>query len=183
MIMRRDRRSQPRNQERSEFDRKLLDVRRVARVVAGGRRFSFRATVVIGNRRGKVGVGVAKGQDVSIAQEKAVARARKQMIIVPITKDGSIAHEVHAKYAAARVILRPRPAGSGIIAGGSVRAVAELAGITNLSAKIVSRTPNKLTNAMATLEALTELTRTRSLRPVAPAKPADVAAPAPEQAS
>src|SRR3989338_2958333 len=171
MAMRRDRRSQPRHQERSEFDRKLLDVRRVARVVAGGRRFSFRATVVIGNRRGKVGVGVAKGQDVSIAQEKAVARARKGIILVPITKDGSIAHEVRAKYAAAGVILRPRPVGSGIIAGGAVRAVVELAGITNCSGKIVSRTPNKLTNAMATLEALAELTKGRAVRSPAAARP------------
>lgn len=173
MAMRRDRRSQPRHQERSEFDRKLLDVRRVARVVAGGRRFSFRATVVIGNRRGKVGVGVAKGPDVSIAQEKAVARARKGIILVPITKDGSIAHEVRAKYAAARVILRPRPVGSGIIAGGSVRAVVELAGITNLSGKIVSRTPNKLTNAMATLEALAELTKGGVVRPPQAARPVE----------
>ena len=177
MAMRRDRRSQPRREERSEFDRKLLDVRRVARVVAGGRRFSFRATVVIGNRRGKVGVGVAKGQDVSIAQEKAVARAKKHILVVPITKEGSIAHEVRAKYAAARVILRPRPAGSGIIAGGSVRAVVELAGITNLSGKIVSRTPNKLTNAMATLAALTELARSKTIRAPAPDRTVEVAAP------
>ena len=143
--------------ERSEYDRKLLDVRRVARVVAGGRRFSFRTTVVIGNRKGKVGVGVAKGPDVTVATEKAVNRAKKTLIVVPITPSGSIAHEVRAKFSAAQVLLRPRPAGSGIVAGGSVRAVVELAGITNISSKILSRTPNKLTNAMATLEALKEL--------------------------
>jgi len=143
--------------ERSEFDRKLLDVRRVARVVAGGRRFSFRATVVIGNRKGKVGIGVAKGPDVTQAAEKAATRAKRSLFSVPITAGGSIAHEVRAKFSAAVVLLRPRPAGSGIVAGGAVRAVVELAGIANISSKILSRTPNKLTNAMATLEALKQL--------------------------
>lgn len=143
--------------ERSEFDQKLLDVRRVARVMAGGRRFSFRVTVVIGNRKGKVAVAVAKGPDVSVATEKAVARARKHIVIVPMTPSGSIAHEVRAKFSAARILLRPRRRGAGIVAGGAVRAVVELAGIANISSKILSRTPNKLTNAMATLEALKQL--------------------------
>lgn len=189
MPRRDQRRSGGRERERSEYDRKLLDVRRVARVVQGGRRFSFRATVVIGNRRGKVGVGVAKGPDVSIAQEKAVARAKKAIVLVPITKDGSIAHEVRAKYAAARIILRPRPVGSGIMAGGSVRAVVELAGITNLSGKIVSRTPNKLTNAMATLQALAGLAEEHAAHAPAAARPAETppvattAEPATEPAS
>lgn len=158
----------------SEFDRKLLDVRRVARVVAGGRRFSFRTTVVIGNRKGKVGVGVAKGPDVTIATEKAAYRAKKSLVSVPVTPDGSIAHEVRAKFSAARVLLRPRPAGSGIVAGGAVRAVVELAGITNISSKILSRTPNKLTNAMATLEALKQL---RSRKPETGSKDQVVATP------
>ena len=143
--------------ERSEFDQKVLDVRRVARVVAGGRRFSFRVTVVIGNRKGKVAVAVAKGADVTAAVEKAVARAKKRLLVVSITPAGSIAHEVRAKFSAASVLLRPRPAGSGIVAGGAVRAVVELAGITSISSKILSRTPNKLTNAMAALEALKQL--------------------------
>ena len=158
----------------SEFDRKLLDVRRVARVVAGGRRFSFRTTVVIGNRKGKVGVGVAKGPDVTIATEKAAYQAKKGLVNVPVTPDGSIAHEVRAKFSAARVLLRPRPAGSGIVAGGAVRAVVELAGITNISSKILSRTPNKLTNAMATLEALKKL---RRMRQEVRSKDQDVATP------
>lgn len=134
-----------------------MDVRRVARVMAGGRRFSFRVTVVIGNRRGKVGVGVAKGPDVTVATDKAVAQARRRLLAVAVTSGGSIAHEVRAKYAAARVLLRPRPAGAGLRAGGAARAVLELAGVTNATAKILSRTPNKLTNAMATLEALKQL--------------------------
>ena len=143
--------------ERSEYDQKLLDVRRVARVMAGGRRFSFRVTIVIGNRKGRVAVAVAKGTDVAGAIEKATSRAKKHLITVPVTAAGSIGHAVRAKYGAARVILWPRPAGSGIVAGGAVRAVVELAGIGNISSKILSRTPNKLTNAMATLEALKQL--------------------------
>lgn len=158
MAQRSRRVSQPRGRERSEYDQKLLDVRRVARVVAGGRRFSFRVTVVIGNRNGKVGVGVAKGPDVAVATEKAVVRAKKRLITVPVMPSRSIAHEVRAKFAAARVLLWPRPAGSGIVAGGAVRAVVELAGIANISSKILSRTSNKLTNAMAALEALKQLT-------------------------
>ena len=125
--------------------------------MAGGRRFSFRVTVVVGNRKGRVAVAVAKGPDVTSAIEKGVARAKKHLFSVSITPSGSIAHEVRAKFSAAEVMLRPRPVGSGIVAGGAVRAVVELAGISNISSKILSRTPNKLTNAMATLEALKQL--------------------------
>lgn len=157
MPRRSSRRSGGGERVRSEFEHRLLDVRRVARVVAGGRRFSFRATVVVGNRKGRVAVSSAKGVDVSTAVDKAVARARKHLVTIPVTTDGSIAHEVRAKYGAARVLLRPRPTGSGIVAGGAVRAVVELAGIANISTKILSRTPNKLTNAMAALAALSDL--------------------------
>lgn len=155
--MRRDRKTQTLARPKSEFDQKVLDIRRVARVVAGGRRFSFRVTLVLGNRKGKVGVGVAKGPDVTRAVEHAAYQAGKHLVNVPITSTGSIAHEVGSKFSAARVILKPRPPGSGIVAGGAVRAVVELAGIKNISSKILSRTPNKLTNAMATLEALKKL--------------------------
>lgn len=143
--------------EKSEYDNKVLDIRRVARVVAGGRRFSFRATVIIGNRKGKVGVGVAKGSDVAQAVDKATHQAKKHMVVVPLTQYGSIAHEVRAKFSSSRVLLKPAPEGSGIIAGGAVRAVAELAGIRNLSSKILSRSPNKLNNARAALAALAGL--------------------------
>ena len=115
--------------EKSEFEQKVLDIRRTARVVKGGRRFSFRATVVIGNQAGRVGIGVAKGPDVSQAVEKAVRKGRKFMIDVVVTKSGSIPFEVEAKYAASHVKLMPAPLGAGIIAGGSVRAVADMAGI------------------------------------------------------
>lgn len=138
------------------LDQKVLDIRRVARVVAGGKRFSFRATVVVGNHGGRVGVGVAKGKDVSQSIDKAVEAAKKQMIDVPIVH-GTIPHEVWAKHSSARVLLRPAKSGRGIIAGGSMRSVMSLAGIKDVSAKILGRTPNKLTNAMATIEALKKL--------------------------
>ena len=135
------------------FEEKLLDLRRVTRVVAGGKRFSFRATLVIGDRAGRVGVGVAKGRDVSEAIAKAKAKAKKRVIEVPVVND-TIPHEVRSKYCAAEVVLKPARRGHGIVAGGAVRTVCELAGIKDLSAKILSRTPNKLSNAMATLNAL-----------------------------
>ena len=143
--------------EKSEYDHKVLDIKRVARVMAGGRRFSFRVTVVIGNRRGKVGVGVAKGGDIAQAVEKATHKAKKSLVIVPLTKHGSIPHRVLAKFSSARVLIKPAPEGAGIIAGGAVRAVADLAGIRNLSSKILSRSPNKLNNARAALAALASL--------------------------
>lgn len=140
--------------ERSEYDQKTLDIRRVARVVKGGRRFSFRVTMVLGNRKGRVAVGVGKGSDVAGAIDKAVANAKKNLISVPITKAGSILHDVAAKYASAVVLLRPAAQGRGLVAGGPVRVVANLAGIHNLTGKILSRSTNKLNNARATIEAL-----------------------------
>lgn len=148
--------------ERSEFDDKLLDLRRVTRVTAGGKRFSFRATVVIGDRRGQVGVGVAKGKDVAQSIQKAKHLASKKLVKVFITEKGTIPHEVIAKYCAARVILKPVKEGHGLVAGGPVRIVCELAGIRNLSAKILGRTPNKLSNARATLEALKKIKAPKS---------------------
>lgn len=148
-------RTQTREQDR-EYDQRLIDVARVVRVMAGGRRFRFRVTVVIGNKKGKVGVGVAKGQDVSLAVEKAVADAKKNMIIVPILR-GTIAHEIQAKYSTALVLLKPGAAGRGIVAGGAVRVVCELAGIENVVGKIIGRTRNKLNNARATIKALQQL--------------------------
>ncbi|MCX8016028.1 MAG: 30S ribosomal protein S5 [Patescibacteria group bacterium] len=140
----------------NQYEEKLLDLRRVTRVVAGGKRFSFRATLVVGDRAGKVGIGIAKGKDVSEAIAKAKTQAIKKIIRVPIIND-TIPHEVKAKYCAAQVVLKPAQRGHGIVAGGAVRAVCELAGIKDLSAKILSRTPNKLSNAMATLAALKKI--------------------------
>jgi len=143
--------------EQPEYEQKLLDVRRTARMAAGGRRFSFRAVVVIGNKKGKVGVGIAKGSDVTMAVEKAVRQAKKKLVEVPITENGSIAFKVDAKYSAARVMLKPAAKGRGVIAGGTVRTICNLAGITNITAKILGKTNNKLNNARATLSALEKL--------------------------
>jgi small subunit ribosomal protein S5 len=142
--------------EKQEYDQKLLDVTRVTRVVAGGRRFRFRVVVVVGNRQGKVGLGVAKGQDVTLSVEKAAARARKRIMVVPI-KSATIPYEVEVKYGAVRLLLKPAPVGKGIVAGGAVRAICELAGISNISSKILSRSKNKLNIAKATLKALSSM--------------------------
>lgn len=151
-------RKEPAIREKPEFEQKLLDVRRTARMVAGGRRFSFRAVIIIGNKKSKVGVGVAKGTDVSMAVDKAVKQAKKYLIEVPITKDGSIPYRVEAKYSAARIMLKPAAKGRGLIAGGTVRAICNLAGIENITAKIIGSTSNKLNNARATIKALEKLT-------------------------
>lgn len=145
-----------REKEKSEFDQKVLDVARVTRVVAGGRRFRFRIVVAIGNRKGKVGIGIAKAQDVTTGVEKAVFDAKKNLIQVPI-KEGSIPHEVLVKFGAAKILLKPAKRGKGMVAGGVVRVICDLAGIENLSSKVVSRSTNKLNNALATIEALKRL--------------------------
>ena len=145
-----------REKEKSEYDQKVLDVARVTRVVAGGRRFRFRTVVIIGNRAGKVALGIAKAQDVTTAVEKAVTSAKKNLIIVPI-KEATIPHEVTAKFGASKVILKPAKKGRGLVAGGVVRVICDLVGIENISSKVVSRTTNKLNNARATLEALKKL--------------------------
>ncbi|MBI2021061.1 30S ribosomal protein S5 [Candidatus Giovannonibacteria bacterium] len=139
---------------KSEYEQKLIDLRRVARVVAGGRRFTFRAAIVLGNQKGEVGFGLGKAADTSHAIEKAVRMARKSLIRVPLTKEQSIPHEVYAKFGAAEIILKPAKTGKGLVAGGAARTVLALAGVKNASAKILSHTKNKLTNARATLDAL-----------------------------
>lgn len=143
--------------EQPEYEQKLLDVRRTARMAAGGRRFSFRAVVVIGNKKGKVGVGIAKGSDVTMAVDKAVRQAKKKLVVVPITENGSIVYKVFAKYSAARVMLKPALKGRGVIAGGTVRTICNLVGITNITAKVLGKTNNKLNNARATISALEKL--------------------------
>ncbi len=141
---------------KSEFDQRMINIRRVARVVAGGRRFSFSVAIIIGNKKGKVGVGLGKAGDTTLAIDKAVRDAKKNMITVSLTKDNSIAHEVSAKYNAARVTMMPAH-GRGLVAGSSVRPVLELAGVTNIVAKIHSGSKNGLNNARAAVEALKNL--------------------------
>ena len=139
--------------ERSEFEQATIEVRRVARVMAGGRRFSFSVTVVIGDKKGRVGVGIGKGADTALAIDKAVRDAKKHLITVARTSDNSIAHEVSIKNSSSTVTIIPSP-GRGIVAGSAMRTVLEHAGVTNVIAKILTRTKNKLTIARATVAAL-----------------------------
>lgn len=139
--------------KKDEFQEQTLDMRRVTRVMGGGKRFRFRATIVIGDLRGRVGVGMGKGVDVQQALGKAQRDARKHIITIPLVKR-SIPHEVEAKYSAAQIRLKPAQDGHGLVAGGAARAVLSLAGIKDITAKTLGRTPNQVTNALATYEAL-----------------------------
>lgn len=141
---------------RSEFDQKIISIRRVTRVMAGGRRFSFSVAMVIGNKKGKVGVGIGKASDTQLAIDKAMRSARKSLIEVPLNKDMHIPHDVSSKFASSQVMIMPAP-GRGLVAGSSVRTVLELAGVKDVTAKIFSRSKNKLNNARAAILALKEL--------------------------
>lgn len=142
--------------ERGEFDQVTIDARRVARVMAGGRRFNFSLVVVIGDKKGRVGVGLGKGADTALAIEKATRDARKHLITITRTSSGSIPHDVSAKYASSTVEIRPSE-GRGLVAGSAVRTVLDLGGVTDVVTKIHSRSKNKLTIARATVEALKRL--------------------------
>ena len=142
--------------EKSEFDSRVLDIARVTRVTRGGKRFSFRATVAIGDGKGRVGIGVAQGRDVAQSVQKSTNRARKNLVEVPIEKT-TIPHQVQFKYHSAVVMLKPMPPGSGVKAGGPVRVITQLAGIENITAKLIERTNNKINIARATIGALKSL--------------------------
>ena len=141
----------------SEFKERVIEVRRVTRVVAGGKRFSFRATVIVGDMKGRVGVGVAKGLDFSAAVQKAQRQAERDVIKVELKDGRTVPYELEAKFDAARVRIKPAKKGHGLIAGGSLRTVLELVGVKDVSAKILGRTKNKIANAYAGIEALREL--------------------------
>ena len=137
-----------------EFEQKTIDVRRVARVVAGGRRFNFRVAVVAGNKKGEVGVGMGKASDISSAVEKSFRNAKKNIVKLKLTKDFSIPYQVQTKYASAIVVLRPASKGKGLVAGSSIRTILDLGGVKNVTAKILSRSKNKLNIAKAAIKAL-----------------------------
>ncbi|PIR03567.1 MAG: 30S ribosomal protein S5 [Candidatus Magasanikbacteria bacterium CG11_big_fil_rev_8_21_14_0_20_39_34] len=139
--------------EKPEFDQIIVDLARVTRVTKGGKQLSFRACLIIGDRNGRVGFGVEKGKDVQIAVQKAFNQAKKNVILVPIVHH-TIPHSVEAKFKAGKVMLKPAPQGSGIIAGSVIRTVLEMAGVPNVSAKMLSKTNNKITNVKATFKAL-----------------------------
>ncbi|MBI4592484.1 30S ribosomal protein S5 [Candidatus Uhrbacteria bacterium] len=138
-----------------EFEQKILDLARVTRVTAGGKRMSFRCALVIGDKKGKVGMGIAKGGDVQIAIEKAYKQAKKHVLKVPLV-EGTIPHTVRLKFGSAIVLLKPAPKGTGLKAGGAVRMVLEFAGVPNAVSKILNSS-NKINIAKATLEALEQL--------------------------
>lgn len=135
-----------------EFEEKIVQVNRTSKKTQGGNQISFSVLVVVGDRKGRVGVGLGKAPDVASAVKKATAYAKRRLISVPITH-GTIPHEIYIKWGAARILLKPAPEGTGIIAGGAVRAVVETAGISNIVSKILG-TSNQATNVYATLEAL-----------------------------
>ena len=139
-----------------EFDQKIIDIRRTARVMSGGRRFSFGVALVIGDRKGSVGVGTGKAGDTSLAIDKAFRDARKNLVKLSLTKNFSVPHMVEAKYSSARVMLMPNRK-KGLVAGSAVRNVLELAGVRDTTAKVTSGSKNSLNMAQATLKAISRL--------------------------
>jgi len=153
-----------REREKPEFEQKAISIRRVTRVMAGGRRFSFSVAMIIGNKKGSIGVGLGKASDTALAMQKAFRDAKKNMITVPITKDGSIVHHVEAKFCSSRVALMPNY-GRGTVAGSSVRMLTEMAGLKDVTAKVFSGSKNMLNNAQATILALKKLPGSISVIP------------------
>ena len=158
-----DRNSNPRRggakrpeRQKSEFEHKIISIRRVTRVVSGGRRFSFSVGIVAGDKKGRVGVGMGKASDTALAIDKALRDAEKNMLKLKLTKTNSIPREVEAKFASSRVLIMPAPE-RGLIAGSSVRTVLELGGIKDVGAKIFSRSKNKINNARVAIAALSKL--------------------------
>ena len=139
-----------------EFDQKIIGIRRVVRVMGGGRRFSFSVAMILGDKKGRVGVGVGKAGDTALAIQKAVRSAKNNMFKVERTKESSIRHNVEAKYGASVVEIRPAK-GRGLVAGAAARTVLELAGVTDITAKILTRSKNKINIARATVLALKKL--------------------------
>jgi small subunit ribosomal protein S5 len=140
----------------SEWQERVVQIRRVTKVVKGGKKLSFRAILVIGNEKGQVGVGVGKASDVIGAVKKAVTDGKKNLVTIPMTKDNSIPHIITGRSGAAKVIMRPSAPGSGVIAGGAVRTMLELAGVKNILAKQLGSS-NPLNNARAAADAIANL--------------------------
>ena len=151
---------------KKEIESQVVEIKRVTRVVAGGKRMRFRALVVVGDRKGRVGIGVKKGVDVADALRKATAKARKNMIAVNIVSD-TIPHRVLQKYKSANVLLKPAKPGAGIKAGGPVRAVVALAGIKNITSKMLG-SANKISNVRAVYEALKKFKNQKTEKPKNP---------------
>lgn len=165
--------------EKKEFAEEVIQIDRVTRVVKGGRRLRFRATVVIGNRKGKVGIGIGKSNEVATAIQKAIQKAKTSLIVVPIFRD-TIPHDIKHKYKSSRIMMMPAGEGTGIIAGGAIRKVVELAGIRNILSKSFG-TNNKVSNTQCAYEAL-KLLRKRTERGASKASSKEVEAKAKPEA-
>lgn len=150
-----DRRGGRPEREPREFEQKILELARVTRVTKGGKRMRFRACLIIGDRRGRVGMGTAKGADVAMAVEKAFRKAKKALVTIPLQNE-TIPHVVDRKFAAARVLLKPAPQGTGLKCGGPVRVILELGGVPNAVSKVLG-SKNKINNAKAVMTALKAL--------------------------
>lgn len=146
--------------EKGEFDEKIINIRRVSRSFKGGRRMRLSVFIVIGDRKGRVGLGLGKGQDVRSAQQKAVNNAKKNLVAIQLNGN-TIPHQINFKLGASKVFLKPASPGTGIVAGSSVRLVAEVAGIKDILGKILGKSNNKINNAYAAVEALKSLRSTR----------------------
>ncbi|MCL5774616.1 MAG: 30S ribosomal protein S5 [Patescibacteria group bacterium] len=155
MEKRRRRNSDGGDRERSEFDQKVVEVKRVTRVVAGGKRMRFRALVVIGDHKGRVGLGLRKGSDVSESVNKAVNAAKKNLVTLPLVNE-TIPHEMKVKYKSSVLMLKPARPGTGVIAGGAVRSVMELAGVKNVVSKMLGSN-NKVNNIKAIFSAFKQM--------------------------
>lgn len=142
-------------QPEKEFAETVVQINRISKKTKGGNQMRFAALLVVGDRKGRVGVGIAKAKDVRGAIQKAVSQAKRSLIEVPL-RGSTLSYEVNQKYGAAKIVLKPAPEGSGIIAGGAIRVVLEAAGVRNASGKIMG-TKNKITNVYATLEALKKM--------------------------
>jgi len=159
--------------EKPEFDSKTISIRRVTRVVSGGRRFSLSVALVAGDRNGRIGLGTGKAMDTQVAIEKALKAAKKNMFTLRMSKQKSLPHDVTAKFKSAEVMIMPNK-GRGLIAGSSARTILALAGLNNVTAKFYSGTKNKLNNARATMKALQTLAYAHGEAPVPATKIADV---------
>ncbi len=146
-----------------EFDEKVIRISRVTKKTKGGNNMSFTALVVVGDRKGRVGVALGQAKDVMNASKKGVKRGKKTVITIPLVDNRTIPHELMVKYGAAKILLKPAPAGTGVIAGGSVRAVLELAGLKDVVSKILG-TSNKMSNVTATFEALKVMKKTVAVK-------------------
>lgn len=144
------------NSLKPKFEEKILQINRVTKVIKGGKKLTFQALVVVGDNIQRVGIGLGRGEDVNIAIEKAIVAAKKDLVLIPLTLNYSIPQTIFSSYGSSIVLLKPARLGSGIIAGGAIRAVLELGGVKNISAKQLG-TKNLLNNAKATINALVKL--------------------------